>query len=169
MRILRLFFFSILIVGIAIVFVFALFPSHIRISRVIQIHTSRPKAASVVNDLNTWHEWNELIGATEGSRIMSANSAGPGAAITAKGIRMTITESSDDSVLTKWIQENGRQFTGGFRFIEVGPGEIVAEWFFDFHFRWYPWEKLGSMFYDKQLGPVMEKSLSRLKNYIEIH
>lgn len=168
MRILKLFFISIIVIGIAIVFVFALFPNHIRISRVIQIQATRQKTAAIVNDLDTWQAWNELIGATPDSRV-SANSKGPGAVISANRIRMTITESSQDSILTHWMQENGKNFSGGFRFIETGPGGIVTEWFFDFHFRWYPWEKLGSIFYDKQLGPVMEKSLVNLKRYTENH
>jgi len=46
---------------------------------------------------------------------------------------------------------------------------MIVEWYFNFHFRWYPWEKLGSMYYDKQLGPLMEKSLINLKSYIENH
>ena len=36
-----------------------------------------------------------------------------------------------------------------------------------FHVKWYPWEKLASMFYDKQLGPMMEKSLVNLRNELE--
>ncbi|HEX4849647.1 MAG TPA: SRPBCC family protein [Puia sp.] len=169
MRIFKLFFFSILIIGIAIVFVFSLFPSHIRISRVIRIEASRQKTAAVVNNLNTWHEWNELIGASPESRVLTGHEEGPGASISAKGIRMMITESSANSVLTRWIQDNGKNFSGGFRFIDTDSNRIITEWYFDFHFKWYPWEKLGSMFYDKQLGPVMEKSLLDLKRYMENH
>ena len=38
-------------------------------------------------------------------------------------------------------------------------GQTIVEWTLHFHMQWYPWEKLASMFYDKQLGPLMEKSL----------
>jgi hypothetical protein len=42
-----------------------------------------------------------------------------------------------------------------------------VQWYFDFVFRWYPWEKFSSIVYDKQLGPAMEKSLNNLKDLIE--
>ncbi len=46
-------------------------------------------------------------------------------------------------------------------------GQTVLEWTLKFHIKWYPWEKLASMFYDKQLGPVMENSLLKLRNELE--
>ncbi len=60
-----------------------------------------------------------------------------------------------------------QQFNGGFNIADAEDQNTVVEWYFNFHFKWYPWEKLGSMFYDKQLGQVMEKSLINLKNYTE--
>jgi hypothetical protein len=53
-----------------------------------------------------------------------------------------------------------------FRLIENGSVTTV-QWYFDFVFRWYPWEKFSSIVYDKQLGPAMEKSLNNLKDLIE--
>ena len=44
---------------------------------------------------------------------------------------------------------------------------VTLQWYFDFHFHWYPWEKLGALFYDKRFGFVMEKSLVELKTYVE--
>jgi hypothetical protein len=40
----------------------------------------------------------------------------------------------------------------------------VVQLYYDFHIKWYnPFQKLGSIVYDKQLGPVMEKYLLQLK------
>ena len=49
----------------------------------------------------------------------------------------------------------------------MGAGEYVVQWNFDFDFKWYPWEKMSSIFYDKQLGPIMERSLLQLKKQSE--
>jgi hypothetical protein len=43
----------------------------------------------------------------------------------------------------------------------------VLQWYFDIKLRWYPWEKFGSIVFDKQLGPPMEKSLGNLKKLLE--
>jgi hypothetical protein len=49
------------------------------------------------------------------------------------------------------------------------PGEryTVVQWYFDFHFEWYPWQKFQSIIYDKRLGAPMENSLQQLKQNIE--
>jgi hypothetical protein len=46
-------------------------------------------------------------------------------------------------------------------------GQVILQWSLKFHLRWYPWEKLAGMFYDKQLGPLMEKSLLNLRKSLE--
>jgi hypothetical protein len=38
-----------------------------------------------------------------------------------------------------------------------------VQWYFDFEVNWYPWEKFGSILFDRQLGPSMERSLETLK------
>ena len=40
----------------------------------------------------------------------------------------------------------------------------AVQLYYDFHIEWYnPVQKLGSIVYDKQLGPVMEKCLQQIK------
>lgn len=168
MRFIRLVFISIIVLGIALIFVFSLFPSHIRISRVINIPASKEKIAHTINDLQTWDEWNELTSHLSSKRLSNPTS-GPGAFIESGEMRVMITASTTDSIATNWQENKKKQFTGGFNIIQIQDGPVTVEWYFDFHFRWYPWEKLGSMFYDKQLGPLMEKSLANLKSYIGNH
>src|SRR5450432_3618672 len=42
-------------------FLFALFPSKIRIARVIEIPASREKTMAVINDLGSWQKWNLFV------------------------------------------------------------------------------------------------------------
>ena len=72
-----------------------------------------------------------------------------------------------DSVYTLW-QHDGKSFEGNFILSGV-TGQVTLEWTLKFHVKWYPWEKLASMFYDKQLGPLMEKSLVQLRDEVEKH
>ena len=165
MRIFKLILISIIMLCIAVIFVFSLFPSNIRISRVIDIHASKEKIFGVINDINTWKNWNEFVKEANLDNI-SVPSNGKGAYIESSGMRVSITASSVDSVKTQWVQKDKHQFDGGYNLVQTND-VVVVEWYFNFHFRWYPWEKLGSMFYDKHLGPVMEKSLVNLKNLTE--
>jgi hypothetical protein len=56
---------------------------------------------------------------------------------------------------------------GNFILSSSTGGQTVLQWTLHFHVKWYPWEKLASMFYDKQLGPLMEKSLGNLQKLLE--
>jgi hypothetical protein len=167
MRIFKLILISIVILCIAVLFVFSLFPSHIRISRVVNIHASKEKIHAAIDDLNTWTKWNEFINQPNINKIVSTPSSGKEAFVESGGMRVTILSSVEDSIKTMWTQKDKQQFNGGFNIADAEDQNTVVEWYFNFYFKWYPWEKLGSMFYDKQLGPVMEKSLLNLKNYTE--
>ena len=72
-----------------------------------------------------------------------------------------------DSLSLVWYKKGGRPFTGKFILIDSPPGQVDLQWMLEFHFRWYPWEKLAAMFYDRQLGPEMETILAALKSYVE--
>ena len=167
MRIFKLILMSIVILCIAVLFVFSLFPSHIRISRVVNIHASKEKIHAAIDDLSAWTKWNEFINQRNINKNLSTPSFGKDAFVESAGMRIVIRSSMADSVKTIWIQKDKQQFDGGFNITGADDQNVVVEWYFNFHFKWYPWEKLGSMFYDKQLGPVMEKSLINLKNYTE--
>jgi hypothetical protein len=82
-------------------------------------------------------------------------------------VSVEILSAGQDTILTRW--KNGqRSFTGNYILTRM-DGQTVLEWSLHFHINWYPWEKLASMFYDKQLGTMMENSLLKLKNELEVH
>jgi hypothetical protein len=168
MRWVRLVGFSILVLTAAVIFLFALFPSSIRISRVIRIKCSREELLGRLEDLRQWPAWNHLARAPALIHPEIVNSAGDsGLAIQSDELRIKRVSSSPDSVITEWRQQNGKTFRGGFIIHPDLDGQVILEWYFLFHFRWYPWEKLGSMFYDRGLGPEMEISLADLRNQCE--
>ena len=80
-------------------------------------------------------------------------------------MQVELLKATPDTVITKWRHGN-KSFTGEF-IISGSNGQAVLEWTLEFHIKWYPWEKLASMFYDKQLGPLMENSLLKLRNELE--
>jgi hypothetical protein len=168
MRILKLIIASILVLFLVLTFLFALFPSKIRIARVIEIPASREKTMAVINDLGSWQKWNLFVNdSILTNTYLSSPARGIGAFLKSDQFQVTITENSADSLQTAWTKAGGKRFSGEFVVLSSGPGNCIVQWYFDFSFSWYPWEKLGSMFYDKQIGPIMEKSLNGLRVYLE--
>ena len=158
---------SLIIFSIVILFLFALFPSDISVSRLIRISHSSDQVIRKIANLQDWKNWNEFIYSTD-----------------AKGNAGLMTDSSDsvsihktdftverikylqDTILTRW-QHGNESFTGNFVVTPQTSDQTILEWTLYFHVKWYPWDKLASMFYDKQLGPVMEKSLLNLQKEMD--
>lgn len=150
-----------------VIFLFALFPSDISVTRFIRINAPKDSVWKEVSDLRTWKKWNELIqlhnhadsgnrntGQADSNRINTIN------------LQVYLIRKTADSVITKWEGSSGKSFLGKYIFTETN-GQVVVQWNLEFHLHWYPWEKLASMFYDKELGPVMELSLVNLQNMME--
>jgi hypothetical protein len=155
---------SLIIFSLIILFLFALFPSDISVSRVVQIRASPGLVQKKISDLREWGTWNEMLTGNQGqNKNQSANTDSN--YINRGVVSIEILKSVKDTVITRW--KNGeKSFTGIYILTEMN-GQSVLEWTLHFHLRWYPWEKLASMFYDKQLGPIMENSLLKLRNEME--
>jgi hypothetical protein len=145
-----------------------LFPADQRISRAINIAAPRGRVLAMVGDLRQWGQWNKFTSASGLTHErFTSPSSGPGAFLFADQLRVGIVAGGPDSLLLTWDQTGGKSFRGGFQFLQLRPDSLTVQWWFDFHFRWYPWEKMSSLVFDKDLGPVMEESLNSLKHLME--
>jgi Polyketide cyclase / dehydrase and lipid transport len=162
MRIIKLAFISAIVLFVIILLISLLLPSHIRISRAIDISTSRERIAPLLNDASRWEEWNEYV------KVYAHRQATPGV-LKADDITIQVTSITDSLVLTSWQPPAANKFGSGFAIVTNtnGQGHATVQWYFDFHVKWYPWEKFQSIVYDQQFGPVMEKSLANLKRIAE--
>jgi hypothetical protein len=147
MRFLKLAFLSLIILFLVVTGLSALIPSHVRISRAIDIQSSQ-SPNNYVADLSKWKEWNKFIQQNDTT------------------LSIGLVRATKDSVLTSWQQGSGRKFEGSFIFLK-GQNYTTVQWYFDFHLKWYPWEKFQSIIYDQQMGPAMEASLTELKRLVE--
>jgi Polyketide cyclase / dehydrase and lipid transport len=163
---LRLIFGSLIVFSLVIFFLFALFPSHISVTRLISINRSPTEVLDKISDLRNWKNWNEFIN-QPGSNNSPAGPADSGKTdqLKVNGAVIRLVKIEKDGISTLW-ERGDRKFTGRFK-IEKKNSQTILIWTFDFDVRWYPWEKLASMFYNKQLGPVMEKSLVKLRDLVE--
>ena len=137
----------------------ALLPAHVRISRAVNIAASPARVTALLGNCTRWPQWNAYIQSLP-EKSVTANS------IQSKQLTVTITASDTTVTTTTWRQANGKTFPGVFSLTGQGAFTVV-QWYFDFHFRWYPWEKFSSIVYDKQLGPMMQESLGKLKQEAE--
>ena len=139
-----------------------LIPSTVRISRAIDINAPSDSIQNYIEDLRRWSQWNEMITDTV-FRDAKINATG----IKTSDLEIARTRSDKDGILTTW-RRGGRKLESGFVIVQTTPESRVVQWYFDIHLKWYPWEKISSIVFDKQLGPPMERSLLRLKNLVEI-
>jgi predicted PurR-regulated permease PerM len=160
MRYLKLALISTLIFFLLFIGFTLLLPSHLRVSRAININASIEKIHPYTASLNNWPSWNTLVS----DSAVNIISVSPGQ-IKAENLIIDIQPSQSDSVFTKWSSPKGESFNSSFSFAS-SAGTTVVQWYFDFYFNW-PWEKFGSMVYDQRMGPGMEKSLTQLKHLVE--
>jgi len=121
-----------------------------------------------ISDLRTWKSWNEFVNSpvknnNQGTKPDSARSD----YLLVGGNEISLSVADHDHVHTIFRRGN-KIFTGQF-IIDAKNSPSIVIWTLDFNVKWYPWEKLASMFYDKQLGPLMEKSLIQLRDDLEKH
>lgn len=170
MRVIKFAFLGLAVLFVVLTALSSLFPSTIRIGRVVNVPASRRQEAySAVSDLGTWKKWNDFVYQSSLTNIRySSPSEGAGAFLVSDQLRIEEKQADTAGVLLNWDMVNGKQFVGGFQFLSLNPDSLTVQWWFEFHFRWYPWEKLGIFVYDRKLGPVMEESLRALQRFVEI-
>jgi hypothetical protein len=144
-----------------VIFLFSLIiPSTVRVSRAVDISAPKDSLVAQLADLRQWHLWNEMVNKPGVSHKFSESS------INSEDMTITKKAQAGDTLLTDWKQPNARVLNSGFTWYG-NDGQLVLQWYFDIKLRWYPWEKFGSIVFDKQLGPPMEKSLGNLKKLLE--
>ena len=169
MRLVKFAVLGLLVLFVVLTALSLLLPAHIRISRVVNVAAGRrAEADSAVTDLQAWKKWNSFVFHAGLTNVrLSSPSRGAGASL--RSDQLVIEEKYADSagILLNWDMTHGKQFVGGFQFLSVNPDSVTVQWWFDFHFRWYPWERLGIFVYDRKLGPAMEESLAELQRFVE--
>jgi hypothetical protein len=132
----------------------------------VQINASEDKIMNKISDLRTWKTWNEFVNHPDVINTLHPKPDSVWAdSLRIGGNVISLSGVNAGHIYTLWKRGN-KMFVGQF-IIDAKNGTPVVIWTMNFNIKWYPWEKLASMFYEKQLGPRMEKSLVRLRNDLE--
>jgi len=167
MKFIRLIIFSFVSL-FAVVLIISLFiPSHIRISRATEIHTSPDSVRPYLADPLKWKSWYPNLDSAEVYRekgIVKGMSSGKQG-----GALLIIDSISATLVRTRYEVGSRRDVLSGWalHFDPAHPELVTVQWYMDFHLRWYPWEKFASLVFEKSYGPMMEAGLDRLKRLTE--
>lgn len=160
MKLIKLGLISLLLLVVLVLGMAVLIPSHVRISRAIDITAPREKLLRKIGDLRSWPQWNEFVN----DSLLKSPSINA-RELKAGNLEIRILKSTGDSIVASWKTDQ-QTIIGGFNLIP-SQDQFVVQWYFDFNQRWYPWEKFASIGFDKQYGPSMEKSLNLLKKQVE--
>ena len=157
---------SLVVFSLVIFFLFALFPADISVTRIMAFNQPKGLLHKKISDLRTWKNWNELLIGGPGRDITNSQSDKTDSNyLSIGGVSVERLKSGSDTVVTRW-NRGRKSFTAYFVLTEM-HNQVALEWTLHFHLRWYPWEKMGGMFYEKQLGPLMDNSLIRLRKELE--
>lgn len=157
--IISIIFFSILITGISL-----FFPSHVRISKAIDITAGKDSLMKQIADATNWKNW--YPGAdTLPVLIIDGKVQG---IETGNRQRLIIKEVNDSAVLAMNAGPHSKRGGSGWNiFPGSSPSSFTVQWYMDIYLRWYPWEKFSSLLFEKRYGPMMEQGLERLKALLE--
>ena len=161
MKLLKLGLISLVIFCLLILGLSLLFPSHIRISRAININAPKDTVQPLVTDFRYWQGWNELIKTSSDSVVHFTDSS-----ISSEKFHVSRLSVEQDTMHIAWKKQGGRVTMSGFTWYSAGNVTVV-QWYFDFQLRWYPWEKFSSLLLESQVGVPMENSLAGLKKIVE--
>jgi len=140
-----------------------LFPSVVIVSRAIDVNAPKDSVEVLVKDLNGWKQWMAIINSPS-TQIISATEANVG------DTKVSINNHNADTIASTWLSKNGKLQTSLIRvFAHPSNNVTTVQWQFQEHLHWYPWERMGSMFNENILGPLLESNLNKLKELVEEH
>lgn len=142
-RLLHLVLGSFISLAILVTLVSLLFPSHVRISRAIDLSISSQDARQLLND----------------SLVLQAMFAGKFVPS-----EKSITDSTFHAV---GADQAAIGMETGWQLISSQPNSCTLQWYMDFYFDWYPWEKFASLLVEARYGSFMEQQLKLLKSILE--
>lgn len=163
MRFIRLFLISILVL-FGIITVLSLFiPSHVRISRAVNVKANADSVRAQLSDPVQWRNWYPGL---DSAQPRHENGTLTGYELGNARASLTLTSRTNDEVTATFTGPRLKPVINGWKLLH-NPDSLTVQWYMDFYLRWYPWEKFASLLLEKSYGPQMEQGLATLKRQVE--
>ncbi len=161
MRLVKLGLISIVGLFLVIFLLSLLIPSTMRVSRAITIDVPLDTVNAYLKDMRQWVLWNALLKNENLHSVKFDQSS-----FSSDEMKIVMLSPDSTGIQTSWERVGQDRIQSGIGITQAENSTIV-QWYFDFNVKWYPWEKFGSIVFDKELGPPMEQSLDQLKKICE--
>ena len=157
---------------ISVVFMFILFtlislfiPSRIIIPKSIDIYASRP---TVLNEINNPEKWKNWYPGADTLPVIYVLAQPKGLVLEEPNKQIILVDQVTDSSVSATLSGKGnKKIKTYWNADSTSPGSTKLYWYMEFRSRWYPWEKIASLMYEKVHGTRMEKGLLKLKEMAE--
>jgi len=143
---------------ISIIMIFLLFtgmslfiPSHVHISRATNFPPASQKIIETLNDTAQWGNW--YPGFVEMKKA---------------GTTIFFTDKKENELSAEFRSPGKKIITSIWQVIPYPQSDsVTVQWSLNFKLRWYPWEKFGSLLYEKSYGQQMETALQNFKKLLK--
>ncbi|MCD2425696.1 SRPBCC family protein [Niabella pedocola] len=161
MKYIKLFIFSAVVLLLAITGVTLLLPSHVRVSRAVNLYAGNDSVLNQVKDLAQWKNWYPGFDTLELKDAVVANGRVISASV--KNVQLWVINSSD-SLVTVQMKKGEQPVRNSWKLIRYAHSDsLTLQNYMEFDFKWYPWERFSGLLLDGSYGRIMEQGLRQLK------
>lgn len=165
MKYIKLLFFSAVILLLAITGVTLLLPSHVRVSRAVNLYAGTDSVMKQVGDLSRWKNWYPGFDTLELKEVVTTGGRITGAMV--KNIQLRVVTDTD-SLVTVEMKKGEQPVFNNWKLIRYAHSDsLTVQNYMDFDFKWYPWERFSGLLVDRSYGQIMEEGLKRLKEQVQ--
>jgi hypothetical protein len=126
-------------------------PSHIRISKAVNVSGTPSQLLAYIGDTTTWGQWHPLIQQLKAQGRQ-------------QHFQTTPLAKTDSTVLFQTQYNAQTPITSGWQVYHFPQADsLTLQWYMDFDLKWYPWQKFGSLFYEKTYGTIMQQGLENIR------
>jgi hypothetical protein len=160
MRAIRFFLLSVLFLFVLLTGIGLFLPRQVTVSRAVDIQASRATIHTLLSDPNRWKFWfpgaDSLPLVIKEGRAIGIN--------TPNGNLLSIRSITDTTVEIQGLQSAAVDGNMGFRLVgQALEGPVTVQWYMNFQFDWYPWERFSSLLLENKFGLIMEQGLKQLQ------
>lgn len=164
MKYIRLLLGSIIVLFLFITIISLFIPSHIKLSKAINVKAGKEKVMLQISEPQNWKKWYPGLDSADiiyGGEMIKGWRFNKNAKIELAGV-------TNDEVKAVFTGGKTNPVQNGWKLMPFpGNDSVAVQWYMDFHLRWYPWEKFASLLLEKSYGSKMEQGLTDLKHLVE--
>jgi hypothetical protein len=169
MRLIKLGLLSVIFLFLLITGISLFIPSHLRISKAINIRANRDSIMDQIKDASKWKTWYPGLDSTKPFYVKGEMK---GVVFDDKDpvhpVYISITGESENEITAQFISKKMNPVINGWKTISFPNNDsVVLQWYMDFHLRWYPWEKFSSLVLERSYGSKMQQGLTNLKKLMQ--